>query len=280
MKKIICAIVTLNEQENILDCINSIREIGNFDIRVYDGGSKDSTVSIAKNLGVFVRETPGSSLSYRRQLAADEAGAEFIFYVDADHRIHTLKDNFEKILDKYFDRPSVAGVMFRKESDLKDYWSRGFYYRCELFLNEVKNPKVIGMPCVFRTDLVKKVRFHEFATGSIDDTLLCTRLGEQGYEFFVANEYVIEKFRASYILTRRKAFWYGLGDAEFVKINRGSLRRRHVFHVLARNLLIHPIVSLIRRPFYFPFFCVFGISRASGFFWGLLNKIDMSSLKS
>ncbi len=280
MKNIICAVVTLNEQKNILDCINSIRELGDFEIRVYDGGSNDDTVAIAKNAGVLVVEAPGSSLSYRRQLAADESDTEFIFYVDADHRIQTLNGRFDQILQKYFDKPSVAGVMFRKESDLTDYWSRGFYYRGELFLNKIKNPKVIGMPCIFRTQLVKKVRFHEFATGSIDDTLLCTRLSEQDYTFCIADEYVIERFRASYKLARKKAFWYGLGDAEFVKINGGSLRRRHIFHVLVRNLLIHPFVSLIHRPLYFPFFCVFGFSRALGFFWGLMNKIDMSSLKS
>ena len=280
MKNIVCAIVTLNEKKNILECIKSIKELGGFEIRVYDGGSSDDTVAITKGAGVSVIEAPGTSLSYRRQLAADESDSEFIFYVDADHRIHSLKGKFDQILNKYFDKPSVAGVMFRKESDLTDYWSRGFYYRGELFLNQTKNPKVIGMPCIFRTQLVKTVRFHEFATGSIDDTLLCTRLGEQGYTFCIADEYVIERFRASFSLTKKKAFWYGLGDAEFVRINGGSLRRRHIFHVLVRNLFVHPLISLVRRPLYFPFFCSFGVSRALGFGWGLIHKMDMSSLKS
>ena len=280
MKNIVCAIVTLNEKKNILECIKSIKELGGFEIRVYDGGSSDDTVAITKGAGVSVIEAPGTSLSYRRQLAADESDSEFIFYVDADHRIHSLKGKFDQILNKYFDKPSVAGVMFRKESDLTDYWSRGFYYRGELFLNQTKNPKVIGMPCIFRTQLVKTVRFHEFATGSIDDTLLCTRLGEQGYTFCIADEYVIERFRASFSLTKKKAFWYGLGDAEFVRINGGSLRRRHIFHVLVRNLFVHPLISLVRRPLCFPFFCAFGVSRALGFGWGLIHKMDMSSLKS
>jgi glycosyltransferase involved in cell wall biosynthesis len=280
MKNVTCAIVTLNEQKNIIDCINSIRKLGDFQIRVYDGGSTDDTVAIVKGMGVAIIEIPGTSLSYRRQIAADESDSEFIFYVDADHRVHSLKGKFDWILKKYFDKPAVAGIMFRKESDLTDYWSRGFYYRGELFLNQTKNPKVIGMPCIFRTQLVKTVRFHEFATGSIDDTLLCTRLGEQGYTFCITDEYVIERFRASFGLTKKKAFWYGLGDAEFVRINVGSLRRRHIFHVLVRNLFIHPIISLIRRPLYFPFFCSFGISRAMGFGWGLIHKEDMSSLKS
>lgn len=280
MNSIACTIVTLNEEKNILDCINSIRELGDYEIRVYDGGSTDSTVAIAKGAGVTVIEAPGTSLSYRRQLAADESNTMFVFYVDADHRIHALKGQFVRILNHYFAEPSVAGIMFRKKSDLTDYWSRGFFYRGELFLNQIKTPKVIGMPCIFRTQLVKDVRFDEVATGSIDDTLLCTRLGEKGYAFRIAEEYVIEKFRASFGLTTKKAYWYGLGDAEFIRMNNGYLRWRHIFHVLVRNLLVHPTMSIFRKPLYLPFFLSFGIARALGFGRGLISKVDMSSLKS
>ena len=280
MKNIACTIVTLNEEENISDCINSIREVGDFEIKVYDGGSNDNTVAIAKKMGVLVIENPGTSLPYRRQLAANESSSKYIFFVDADHRIHSLKGQLDNILTKYFDNPSVAGIMFRKESDLTDYWSNGFYWRAELFLYNIANPKVIGMPCVYRSQLVRDLRFGDQATGAIDDSLLCTRLGKSGYTFRIAENYVIEKFRASFKLTVKKAFWYGLGDAEFVKINNGHLRRSHAFHVLVRNLLIHPCISLIRKPLYLLFFLSFGMARAFGFGWGLIYHFDMSSLKS
>ena len=280
MNSVTCVIVTLNEEKNILNCIASIRALGNFEIRVYDGGSADRTVALARGIGVSVIEAPGTSLSYRRQLAADESRTEFVFYVDADHRIDALIGQFDQVLERYFTAPSIAGIMFRKKSDLTDYWSRGFYHRGELFLNQAQHPKVIGMPCIFRTQLVKAVRFDEQATGSIDDTLLCTRLGEKGYTFRIADEYVIEKFRASFSLTTRKAYWYGLGDAEFVRMNKGKLRRRHFYHVLVRNLLLHPLISLVRRPPYVPFFLYFGVARALGLILGLAKKTDLSSLKS
>jgi glycosyltransferase involved in cell wall biosynthesis len=277
--KLSCAIVTLNEEKNIIDCINSIREVGDFEIRVYDGGSTDNTVSIARKMGVLVIENPGTSLSYRRQLAADELNNKYIFYVDADHRINSLKGQIDNIITKYFDSPSVAGIMFRKKSDQKDYWSNGFYWQGELFFNNVVNPKIIGMPCIFRTQLVKDVGFGG-PSGSIDDTTLCTRLAMAGYAFRITETSVIEKFRASFKLTLKKAFWYGQGDAEFVKINTGRLRRRHIFHVLVRHLLINPCISLIRKPLYLPFFLSFGAARALGFGWGLIYSSDMSSSKS
>jgi glycosyltransferase involved in cell wall biosynthesis len=277
--KLACAIVTLNEEKNIIDCIDSIREVGDFEIRVYDGGSTDNTVSIARKMGALVIENPGTSLSYRRQLAADELNSKYIFYVNADQRINSLKGELDNILTKYFDSPSVAGIMFRTKSDQKNYWANGFYWQGELFFNNVVNPKIIGMPCVFRTQLVKDVRFGE-PSGSIDDTMLCSRLAGSGYTFKITESSVIKKYRATFKLTLKKAFWYGLGDAEFVKINSGRLRRNHVFHVLVRHLFINPCISLIRKPLCLPFFISFGAVRAIGFGWGLIYSFDLSSLKS
>jgi len=279
--KVTYVIVTFNEQDNIASCIDSIRLFDPIaEIKVYDGGSNDDTVNIARSKFVKVYEYPNTSLAYRRQLGADHTDTQFIFYVDADHRIGELKISIKNVLIKYFAQSSKAGIMFRKHCLDSNYWGTGFFVRGDLFIYKNPNPKVIGMPCIFRNDLVKEVGFDLTADGSIDDTTLCLGIIKRGYKLSIADEYVTEKFRSSFLSTVSKAYWYGLGDAEFIKKFSGKTVYNHVYHIFIRQLGIHPIISMISRPRFLPFFLSFGLARCFGTIRGLIKLPDLKLTKS
>lgn len=273
MKLVRCAVLTLNEEKNLKACLESIRRVTDLEVTIFDGGSSDRTLEIAKELGVAVVSMPGTSLSFRRQTALETLDCDFVLFVDADQRLTNDFINHESIIEKYFDNSLLAGIAFKKNGDEDHYWSQGFQVRNDLFISSQGSPKVIGTPCIFRRELARKVGFEKTANGSIDDTYLCKKLGALGYVFAIADEHVIEIFRSSFRGMLRKAYWYGLGDGEYIKNVGGREMRNHLYHICVRNLIIQPAITLFRRPTYWAFMQLFGISR----FWGLVVGLSLKS---
>jgi len=83
--KISATIITLNEETNIAEAIESVGWAD--EIVVVDSGSTDRTREIAEGLGakVMLNEWPG--FSAQKQLAVDNARNDWIFSLDADERV-------------------------------------------------------------------------------------------------------------------------------------------------------------------------------------------------
>lgn len=272
--RVTVAITTFDEEENISECLKSIIDCGFDSIRVYDGGSTDQTRAIVEGEfpSVFFSST-ALSLSARRKLAIEECTSEFIFFVDADQRL--LRYDYIKIIEETFNH-QVAGIQFLKvlpDTSNTSYWQRGFAIRNRII--QGKNPvkKVIGTPCIYKSELLQKFNYSDNIEGAADDTLVGHLLNQNDYYFVAIDERAIEIFRPSAKGTARKAFWYGLGDAEFVSRTRENKARiNHLFHVFCRNPIIYPLSSLKFAPYYFPFLIFFGIARVAGFLVGLINS--------
>jgi len=101
--KITTAIITFNEESNIKECIESVKNFSD-EILVVDSKSSDKTANIAKELGakVIVRDWPGHVK--QKQFAVDSAENDWIFSIDADERVS--KELESKILEikKNFDK--------------------------------------------------------------------------------------------------------------------------------------------------------------------------------
>lgn len=280
MSLVACAVLTLNEEKNLRACLESIRRVTNLEITVFDGGSTDKTLEIARELGVRLVSMPSTSLSLRRQTALETLDCEFVFFVDADQRLTNDFIDHESIIEKYFGNSLLAGIAFKKNGEEDHYWSRGFQIRNDLFISSQGSPKVIGTPCIFRRDLAREVGFEKTANGSIDDTYLCKKLGALGYVFAIADEHVIEIFRSSFRGMLRKAYWYGLGDGEYIKNADRKEFRNHLYHICIRNLFIQPTITFFRKPTYWAFMQLFGISRFYGLIVGVSMKSNSPSYKS
>jgi len=87
MNKLSVALATYNEEENIGDCLDSIKNIAD-EIVVVDGFSNDKTVEIAKSFGakVIVRKNP-KIFHINKQKALDLSTGNWILQLDADERV-------------------------------------------------------------------------------------------------------------------------------------------------------------------------------------------------
>jgi len=75
---------TLNEEENILDCLESLAWAGRR--VVFDCYSSDATVKLAQGAGVEVLQHPFENFAQFHNAAMEQIDAEWILFVDADER--------------------------------------------------------------------------------------------------------------------------------------------------------------------------------------------------
>lgn len=275
-----CAIISLNEESNISDCIQSIRDFGIENVFLLDGGSKDKTVSIAKGMGCVVIEMPGSSISSRRGYALEQIDAEFLLFVDADQRL-CGDSSIEDLLHNFKSTSKLAGIQLRLKADpsTKGYWALGFSERLNLITGKPGRRAVIGTPCIFKKSITREVRYNVNLTGPSDDTLFCSSLIRAGYVLEAVQQVAYELVRATFRGTLKKAFWYGMGDAEYIRFDRENLTR-HLYHVYVRGILIYPSLILFKKFYLTPFFIIFGVTRGVGLIYGAIWRVNLSNASS
>lgn len=87
--KLSVAIATYNEEKNIKECLESVKDIAD-EIVIVDGTSGDNTAEIAKGFGAKVFVVPNSPMFHiNKQISFDKSSGEWILYLDADERITT-----------------------------------------------------------------------------------------------------------------------------------------------------------------------------------------------
>lgn len=87
MTKLSVVLATYNEEQNLSECLESVKAIAN-EIVVVDGGSVDKTVEISKKFGAQVIITDNPPIFHiNKQKAIDIATKDWILQLDADERI-------------------------------------------------------------------------------------------------------------------------------------------------------------------------------------------------
>ena len=78
-------VITGNEEQNIRDCLSSVRWAS--EIVVVDSGSRDKTVAIAKEFTqkVFVKEWKGYAAA--KNFGLSNCGGDWVLWLDADERV-------------------------------------------------------------------------------------------------------------------------------------------------------------------------------------------------
>ncbi|MBI5587428.1 MAG: glycosyltransferase family 2 protein [Deltaproteobacteria bacterium] len=95
MEKISVTIIALNEEDNIRDCLESVKWAD--EILVSDSGSADSTVDICREYGAEVYKDKWLGFGKQKNLIGDRAKNRWVLNIDADERVSAeLKDEILK----------------------------------------------------------------------------------------------------------------------------------------------------------------------------------------
>jgi glycosyltransferase involved in cell wall biosynthesis len=99
MTKLSVALATFNEEKNISECLESVKDIAD-EIVIVDGSSTDKTVEIAKNFDAKVIVTDNPPIFHiNKQKAIDMATGDWILQLDADERLtNELKKEIKKVI--------------------------------------------------------------------------------------------------------------------------------------------------------------------------------------
>lgn len=80
-----CVVITKNEEQNIADCLASVRWVD--DIIVVDAESCDRTVELARASGAKVSVRPWPGFGLQKNFGMAQASADWILILDADERV-------------------------------------------------------------------------------------------------------------------------------------------------------------------------------------------------
>lgn len=94
------ALATYNEENNLSDCLESVKEIAS-EIVIVDGTSIDKTVEIAKKYGARVEIAKNYPIFHiNKQRALDMSSNEWVLQLDADERIsHELAQEILNVIN-------------------------------------------------------------------------------------------------------------------------------------------------------------------------------------
>ena len=261
----------LNEEGNVKDCINSLLNEKPFEIIVIDGGSNDKTIEILKKLPVKLIEVDKKGLAFQRNVGVKASTTNFTAIVDADHRPeeNALNKLVMEMNDLGYD--GIEAQIFSLKNS--SYWDYAMEQNFVLTHNLPGTRRMIGTPCVYKTNVIKKNNFDPKFTGPSDDTDLCYRIYKLNYKLGVGKSRVFQIHRSNFFDFKKKFIWYGKGDAQFVWYHKE--RTLSILKHITYNYPIKKSLMAIKNKKInlVPFFLLCGIFRSYGFFKEIIKMI-------
>ncbi len=129
MPKLSVALATYNEAENIVDCLNSVKDVAD-EIVIVDGTSSDDTAKLAKKLGAKVISEPNrKNFHTNKQIAIDACRHPWILQLDADERVSSeLAKEIKEILSQDSKTLPAAYYLKRRNYFLGRWMKKGGLY--------------------------------------------------------------------------------------------------------------------------------------------------------
>ena len=278
MYLITVAIVCLNEEKNIADCIGSLVNQNyrqGYEILVVDNNSTDQTRQIVaslqkkhNNIRLVINKKKGIAAS--RNIAVKESKTNFLAFTDADcvapkNWLSNLIKGYQKYSAK--DEKIVAVGGSNIPPPTTDYY-RALSIMLDSFLGSrgsvqgrifPKDRPVSHLPCVNvlfnRGKLIEVGGFDEALGSIIEDEDMTYRLAKKGYKFYyLANSAVIHKMRSNISSWAKNMFTYGKGRAWFIKKHPEKI---HPYFLVPVILVLTFPVSL---PIYLFFMLLYAIN--------------------
>lgn len=183
-------VLTKNSEATIQDCLESVSQNNPEEIIVVDGYSTDRTLDVVRQYTdkIYFEEEKG--LTYARQLGAEMATEEYIFYVDSD--VILPPDTLETMLSEL----RVKGYGAMTARTLAGGGPGYLAWAVSRYKNVI-NPERPGekkatipmKATIFPRELVLKYKF-DLSMQLWDDASISYRLIENGYKLAVSSAYV------------------------------------------------------------------------------------------
>lgn len=127
MKKISVVLAVLNEEANLRNCLESVKNLAD-EIVIVDGGSKDKTLDIAKEFKTKIIKTDNPLIFHiNKNKAIDAASGEWVLQLDADETVsEELTEEIRKITSENLE---INGYWIpRRNFFLTKFLSKGGQY--------------------------------------------------------------------------------------------------------------------------------------------------------
>ena len=273
-------ILTKNCKTTIQECVESVLQNNPQEIIVVDGNSSDGTVEIVRRYTDRIYGDEGRGICYARQLGAEMASGEYIFYADSD--VVLLPDTLEEMLAELTAK-GYGGMTARtviKGGTGYLGWALARYKNVVSPERAGEKKATIPMKAtIFPRELVLKYKV-DLSTPNWDDASISLHLIEAGHRLGVSSSYVYHyQHRAD--AKSLGAYGSGVATAEsflsYIKSPRVLVK-----YTLLRGLgqpVQGMLVSLAKgEPRLIPYFVYAFLAKTAGFVSGLLRAL-FSSLR-
>ncbi|ASY20484.1 glycosyltransferase [Candidatus Planktophila vernalis] len=237
-------IVTFNEEDNIVDCINSILANSPREILVIDKGSTDRTVELARGLGAKVFVFPNTSKGFRHRMGYLNTSLDYIAVVDADDRIPEgwLELMLSSLQNGNYSSLGSGLRVYNRTNWITKGWNDYF----QESLRPKKSTNMVGRPAIHRAEDLQALpeniqHIHCDTEGS---KVFTDRGLKQGISKVISYRIVPDT------MSRNILKWtnYGVGYIEFIE--KFPARRLPIyFHVLVRIPIIRSLRPLLKGHF-------------------------------
>jgi succinoglycan biosynthesis protein ExoA len=286
----ISIIVTcFNEEKNIGDCLETLIHqdytLGNYEIVVSDGGSKDTTQAIVQ---YFMKSNPEINLVIEtkkgtaagRNAGIKAAKYDLIAFIDADCEapkdwLSILATHYTGSISKDQNIIAVGGTNIPPEDantfmkaigvSLDSYMgsfnsAQGRMFKEPSYVESLANLNVLYNKKI----MIKTGCYDESLVSEAEDADMNYRLKAQGYKFlFIPESYVWHKMRPTPSTWLKNMFRYGKGRARLLKRHPDMWSITYIFPIIFAvcilSVLLIPVSVIFLLPLlYFPL--LFGFS--------------------
>lgn len=123
-EKISVTIITHNEENNIRDCLESVKWAD--EVVVVDSGSTDKTIDICREYTDKVFYNPWAGMKEQKQYAVEKTSHRWILSIDADERV---TEDLRHFILRELEKPRYDGYRFpRKNYFLGKWMKHGGWY--------------------------------------------------------------------------------------------------------------------------------------------------------
>jgi len=235
-------VCTLNSENSLDSCLASLEGIVS-EIIVVDGGSRDSTISIAKKYRTKILRDSGSGLGEARGLGLSQVDTRFVLNCGADN-VLTIK-LVERMIHRLESDPRVYGVSCQTVVEEKGYISKvsNRIWRTRFASG---NSTMVGTPNIFRTEQLRRFGYSK-KRGWSDDEEVCYRMSqEEGALFEILREECLETGQSTVSRQVYRFFHYGYSDFEIYSTRKKEWKLSRRIKSISHPLVVELIYPLRR----------------------------------